>query len=200
MRDVAQIVEPPSLVVAAADGRLLGSGDRYEKKLKDLAGLYRDTAAFDQELADRADESVYWVESSAPETGDGALTIGLSVLEPGRIGEEFAMTRGHIHAQSQHAELYYGISGTGVMLLDTVDGESRAVPISAGVVVHVPGYWIHRSVNVGNDRLVTLFAYATTAGQDYGIIERAGGMSQLVVADGDDWIARSNPDHRGYVA
>ena len=197
----ARPAEPASLQVDALHGLLPGRSERYEKHLRDLAGLYRDGAAFEAALAAHPDTPVYWVESSTPEDGRGALTIGLSVLEPGRIGDEFAMTRGHLHAQPEFAELYYGIAGEGVMLLESVSGESRAVPIGAGVVVHVPGGWVHRSVNVGDERLVTLFAYATEAGQDYGIIERAGGMQQLVVTDGaGGWTTRPNPDHGGYVA
>ena len=61
-----------------------------------------------------------------------------------------------------------------------------------------PGNWVHRSVNVGTDRFSTLFCYAADAGQDYAIIERAGGMASLVVADGDGYTVRANPDHRGY--
>jgi glucose-6-phosphate isomerase len=44
-----------------------------------------------------------------------------------------------------------------------------------------------------------LFCYGADAGQDYGIIERAGGMQQLVVATpGGGWETRPNPRHRGY--
>ncbi len=197
----ARPAEPAVLQVDPLQGLLPGRSERYEKHLADLAGLYRDAGAFEAALAADGGDPVYWVESSTPETGRGALTIGLSVLQPGRIGDEFAMTRGHLHAQSEFAELYYGIAGEGVMLLESVSGESRALPISAGVVVHVPGGWVHRSVNVGDDKLVTLFAYATEAGQDYGIIERAGGMAQLVVTDGNGgWTTRPNPDHGGYRA
>jgi glucose-6-phosphate isomerase len=197
----ARVAEPASLEVDPLRGLFAGRSERYEKHLPDLAGLYRDTAAFDAALTADTGAPVYWVESSTPEEGRGALTIGLSVLQPGRIGDEYAMTRGHLHAQAEFAELYYGIAGSGVMLLESVAGESRAVPITPGVAVHVPGGWVHRSVNVGDDKLVTLFAYATEAGQDYGIIERAGGMQQLVVTDGDrGWTTRPNPDHGGYVA
>ncbi|MDU0366194.1 glucose-6-phosphate isomerase family protein [Microbacterium sp. NPDC089180] len=196
----ARPAEPARLSVDAARGLLDGRSERYEKRLGDLAGVYRDGAAFVEALGRDTGEPVYWVESSTPETGRGALTIGLSVLRPGRIGDEFAMTRGHLHAQSEFAELYYGLSGSGVMLLESVDGESRALPIGPGVVVHVPGGWVHRSVNVGDDTLVTLFAYATEAGQDYGLISDAGGMQQLVVADGSGWTTRANPDHGGYRA
>lgn len=194
----ARPADPARLTVDAARGLLDGRSERYEKRLADLAGVYRDEAAFAAALAEDSGDPVYWVESSTPEAGRGALTIGLSVLRPGRIGEEFAMTRGHLHAQPEFAELYYGLAGSGVMLLESLDGQSRAVPIGPGVVVHVPGGWVHRSVNVGDDTLVTLFAYATEAGQDYAIIADAGGMQQLVVADGSHWTTRANPDHGGY--
>ncbi|WZH37749.1 MAG: glucose-6-phosphate isomerase family protein [Microbacterium enclense] len=194
----ARLAEPARMTVDFARGLLDGGSERYEKHLPDLAGVYRDDAAYAEAVSRDTGEPVYWVESSTPETGRGALTIGLSVLQPGRIGDEFAMTRGHLHAQSEFAELYYGVAGSGVMLLESIDGDSRALPISSGVVVHVPGGWIHRSVNVGDDTLVTLFTYATEAGQDYGIIADAGGMKQLVVADGDAWTTRPNPDHGGY--
>ncbi|WP_144829275.1 glucose-6-phosphate isomerase family protein [Microbacterium sp. BH-3-3-3] len=194
----ARLAEPARLTVDAARGLLDGRSERYEKHLADLAGVYRDAGAFSAALDGDSGEPVYWVESSTPESGRGALTIGLSVLRPGRVGDEFAMTRGHLHAQSEFAELYYGLAGSGVMLLESTDGQARAVPISPGVAVHVPGGWVHRSVNVGDDTLVTLFAYATEAGQDYGIIADAGGMQQLVVADGSGWTVRPNPDHGGY--
>lgn len=193
-------VEPASLDVDAALGALAGSSERYEKRLAELRGLYRDGPAFDAALAADDGSPVYWVESSTVERGEGALTVGLSVLRPGRIGDEFAMTRGHLHARPEYAELYYGVAGTGVMLLESLDGRSRALPISPGVAVHVPGGWVHRSVNVGADTLQTLFCYATEAGQDYGIIEDAGGMQQLVVAAPDGWTTRPNPDHEGYRA
>lgn len=197
----ARPAEPATLTVEAIGGTLPGSSERYEKRLPELAGIYRDNAAFEAALAADDGAPVYWVESSTPESGRGALTIGLSVLRAGRIGDEFAMTRGHLHAQDEFAELYYGIAGSGVMLLESVDGEARALPITPGVAVHVPGGWVHRSVNVGDDTLVTLFAYATEAGQDYGIIESAGGMKQLVVTDGaNGWTTRTNPDHGGYRA
>ncbi|QJU55735.1 glucose-6-phosphate isomerase family protein [Herbiconiux sp. KACC 21604] len=200
MCDAAHPAEPAALDVDALRARLTGPAERYEKHLTDLAGLYRDADAFAEALDAHDGSPVYWVDSSIVEQGDGALTIGLSVLRPGRVGEEYAMTRGHLHARSEHAEMYYGIAGSGVMLLDSLTGESRAVPIGPGTVVHVPGGWVHRSVNVGDEVLQTLFCYATDAGQDYGIIERAGGMSTLVVASDEGWTTRDNPDHGGYGA
>ena len=190
---------PPVLLQAhGLQGALGGSDGRYEKFLGDLAGLYRDSTAYAAALAADAGDPVYWVESSTPEQAEGALTVGISVLEPGRIGDEFFMTRGHMHRRADRAELYYGVAGRGVILLESLTGESRALEINPGQAVHIPGHWVHRSVNVGHARLATLFCYPTDAGQDYTLIEEAGGMAQLVVRDGDGWATRPNPDHIGY--
>lgn len=190
--------DPVPLTLRSELGELTGSNGRYEKRLADLDGLYRDRAAYVQRLADDQGEPVYWVESSQTEGGPGGLITGMSVLEPGQVGEEFAMTRGHLHVVADRSELYVGLSGHGVMLLETLDGESRAVEVTPDQAVYVPGHWVHRSVNVGTERFVTLFCYAADAGQDYAIIERAGGMKQLVVRRGDGWTTIANPDHTGY--
>jgi glucose-6-phosphate isomerase len=68
--------------------------------------------------------------------------------------------------------------------------------MTAGAVVYVPPYWIHRSVNTGTEPLVTFFCYPADAGQDYDIIARAGGMATLIVADGDGWREAPNPRYR----
>ncbi|MCS5716948.1 hypothetical protein N1027_02250 [Herbiconiux sp. CPCC 205763] len=191
--------EPAELKFLIGAGAMVGGSGRYEKYLADLSGLYRDTDAYDRALSADEGEPTYWVQSSSIENGDGALTIGVSTLNPGRIGDEFSMTRGHIHGKAQCAELYYGLAGRGVMLMETLDGQTRAIEITPGVAVHVPGHWIHRSVNVGHVPFTTLFCYATDAGQDYEVIARAGGMAKLVVADTARWALRSNPDHVGYL-
>ena len=193
-----QPVPPVALTIDPEGGRLDGSNGRYEKFLPDLEGLYRDADAYRERLAVDDGRPVYWVESSRTEDGPGGLITGISVLEPGVVGAEYAMTRGHLHAVADRSELYVGLSGTGVMILETVDGDSQVVPVSPGKAVYVPGYWVHRSVNVGPERFSTLFCYAADAGQDYSIIEQAGGMRSLVVADGDGWAVRTNPGHRGY--
>lgn len=193
-------VPEPGLLSLALDGAMTGATSGYEKRLGDMAGVYRDEAAYHRELAERgADLVVYRVEEHRNVTGEGALIIGTSTVQPGRYGEEFAVTRGHLHAKADRAELYYCLSGTGVMLLETLDGRSKALPMRPGEAVHVPGHWVHRSVNVGDEPFVTLFCYAADAGQDYELIARAGGMSTLVVADdAGAWSTRPNPDHVGY--
>jgi glucose-6-phosphate isomerase len=190
----------PAPLTIGADGAMTGRSGSYRKHLGDLAGVYRDEAAYAAELERHgADHLVYSVEESRVADGAGALVVGTSILLPGRVGDEFAVTRGHLHAVADRAELYHCLSGTGILLLDTVDGESEVHPMSAGDALHVPGHWVHRSVNVGDEPFVSLFCYGADAGQDYGIIADAGGMATLVVDDGHGgWTTRPNPDHRGY--
>jgi glucose-6-phosphate isomerase len=197
---MTQTVPYPGLLALGVDGVMSGATSSYEKRLGDMAGVYRDEDAFGEIVADKgADFLVYRVEEHRNVDGEGALIIGTSTLQPGRYGEEFAVTRGHLHAKADRAELYYCLSGTGVMLLETLDGRSEALQLHPGEAVHVPGHWVHRSVNVGHEPFVTMFCYGADAGQDYALIERAGGMSALVVTDGvDGWSTRPNPDHVGY--
>lgn len=194
----AVMTEPRALTVNA-NGSMLGSTAGYQKFLGDMHGIYRDAHAYADELGRRgADRLVYTVAEHRAGDGAGALIVGTSTLLPGLYGNEFAVTRGHLHAQADRAELYHCLSGHGVMLLETVDGTSRAVELVAGQAVHVPGHWVHRSVNVGPEPFVTLFCYAADAGQNYDLIARAGGMATMVVRDGAGWKAVANPAHTGY--
>lgn len=190
----------PALLDIAADGAMEGKSSTYRVQFARLDGVYSDADAYRAEAERLGRETeVYSVQSHAYDDGPGALTIGTSRLEPGKVGAEYALTRGHLHAQADRAELYYCISGRGVMLMDSLDGRTSAIELTPGMAAHVPGGWVHRSVNVGREPFVTIFCYNTDAGQDYEIIARAGGMRQLVVDDGaGGWATVPNPAHTGY--
>jgi glucose-6-phosphate isomerase len=187
--------EPVICPVSVATGRLGNASGRYEKRLSDLLGLYEDSAAFEAEL-NRDDRVVYEVTDYRPSADAGDMIFGVTRMSPGRIGREYFFTRGHIHARADRPEIYYGESGQGIMLLESPEGEVRALPIGPRDIVYVPPYWIHRSVNVGDDDLVMTFAYPADSGQDYGIIERSGGMRSRVVASADGWALADNAAYR----
>jgi glucose-6-phosphate isomerase len=198
MANLGPIHEPIALSVAT-DGTLTGRSSTYRKHLADLDELYLDDEAFQGLRAQVPDMVAYWVEESRADTGQGGLVIGTSTLRPGKVSSEYFMTRGHLHALSDRAELYYCLSGRGVMLMETVDGRVSTVELTAGKAVHIPGNWVHRSVNVGTEQFSTLFCYPVDAGQNYEIIRQAGGMATLIVDDGQgSWTTRANPRHRGY--
>jgi glucose-6-phosphate isomerase len=191
--------EPAALEILESGTRLGGTNRRYERRVADLEGIYSDFEAFNQYSASHGEELAYSVDESRIDDGAGALIVGLSVLLPGLIGTEYAMTRGHLHVKSDRAELYVCVAGRGILVMDDLEGHMRMVELTPGRAVHVPGGWIHRSVNVGDEPFSTVFCYAADAGQDYEIVRRARGMQMLVVTDGrGGWTTVANDGHVGY--
>lgn len=178
--------------VIAGTGALEGRTGRYEKRLRDLEGLFADTGAFAARLAADPDELVYEVEEFRPSQDTGDLIHGTSTLHPGRIGREFHMTRGHIHRVADRAEIYSCLAGHGLLLLEDPAGATSLAELTPGATAYVPPHHIHRSVNVGDQPFVTLFCYPADAGQDYGIIERSRGMRQRVTGDATGWTTEAN--------
>jgi glucose-6-phosphate isomerase len=189
--------EPISLKVVVEEGRLAGGTGSYQKRLRDLVGLYADNSAFEAALRLDADAVVYEVTEFRPNESNGDLIFGVTRMEPGCIGDEFFLTRGHIHARADRPEIYYGETGHGVMLLESPAGETRTVEITQRSICYVPPYWIHRSVNVGSEPLVMTFCYPADSGQDYEIIARSGGMRHRLVKDrADGWKLVENAGYR----
>lgn len=187
---------PTTHRIDPASGVMTGATGRYEKHLKDLRGLYGDSDAFAAAAERDGERVVYYVHETRPDQTTGDLIFGTTWMEPGRIGDEFYMTRGHIHAIGNRPETYYGESGTGLMLLESPEGETQILHITPRVMVYVPPLWIHRSINIGSEPLVMSFCYPSDSGQDYSIIARAGGMAKRIVANGDGWAAIDNPSYR----
>jgi glucose-6-phosphate isomerase, archaeal len=190
------LFEPVTCTVDIARGGLDGATGRYEKRLSELGGLYADEAGFTAALA-YGDRIVYAVEDYRPSSRANDMIFGVTRMLPGKIGREYFMTRGHIHAKSNRPELYYGQKGRGLMLMESPDGEVRVAEIAAGSACYVPPFWIHRSINNGDDDLVMLFAYPADSGQDYEVIGRTGGMRKRVVDDGKGgWTLIENSQYR----
>jgi glucose-6-phosphate isomerase len=189
--------EPGICVVDVVKGELRGATNRYTKTLADLEGLYAEDAAYRTLLRELGDTVVYEVTDYKPSNDSGDMIIGVTRMLPGKVGKEFFLTRGHIHANANRPEMYYGESGQGIMLLESPAGEVRTVEIGPRTLCYVPPYWIHRSVNVGREELVMTFAYPADSGQDYDIIARAGGMRSRIVDDGKGgWVAVDNADYQ----
>jgi glucose-6-phosphate isomerase len=115
---------------------------------------------------------------------------------PGTVGEEYLMTRGHLHEPVEAAEVYHCISGNGVLMLESISGQLTTVEMAPNRVIYIPGGLIHRSVNVGTTPLITLFLYRANVGQDYGVVEQAHGLSKLLVRDDAGWKLVTNSNYR----
>lgn len=189
--------EPARLLIDVGNGGMDGATGHYEKRLSELAGLYLDAAAHAAAVQRDGDPVVYAVDDFRPSADAGDLIFGITRMLPGRIGDEFYLTRGHIHRKADRPEIYHGQAGRGLMLMESPEGETRVIEIGPNAVCYVPPYWIHRSINVGTDDLVMAFSYPADAGQDYGIIARSNGMRKRIVADAKGgWLLVDNTDYR----
>jgi glucose-6-phosphate isomerase, archaeal len=145
----------------------------FVRRLSEMAGAYEDQAAVRRMLAGGHDPVVYTGYDADVPSQPGHLLFRTTIINPGTVGSEFFMTKGHHHVRDS-AELYLGMSGEGIMLMQTRDGDfadSRLVPSSS---VYVPPGWAHRTVNTGNTPLVFFAVYFGDAGHDYESIERSG--------------------------
>jgi quercetin dioxygenase-like cupin family protein len=84
---------------------------------------------------------------SADRTPTGSLTVGVAELPPG-ASREF---RPHRHAQ---AEVYYILSGEGVVTISGVEHQVRS-----GTAVFIPGNALHGAVNTGPQLLRLLYVF-----------------------------------------
>lgn len=162
--------------------------------LSNMKGMYADDAAFDASVKAN-DGLVYeFYELKLPET-PGDLLFGTSIVYPGKVGNEYFMTKGHFHTILDTAEVYYCLSGKGYMLMESPEGDWDAQLMTPGKAVYVPKRYAHRSINVGNEKLVTFFVFRADAGHDYGTIETKGYRKLIVEKDGQPAIV-DNPKWR----
>ena len=155
-----------------------------ERRLSDLRGYFADSRAFER-LAAGENPLLYNVAVDETTQGEGQLNYGVGVLMAGRVGAEYFMTKGHFHAWRQAAEVYIGLSGNGLMLLEEeTSSEERLLPLEAGCVVNVPGFTAHRTINIGSVPLVYIAVYPAGAGHDYGVIAKRNFRSVVVDVNG----------------
>ena len=109
----------------------------------------------------------------------GHLYFCISKLQPGLVGDEYFMTKGHYHTVLETAEIYLCLCGKGYMLMKTQKGKFVAEHMRRGRMVYVPPCWAHRSVNTGNAPLVSLCVYPAEAGHNYGDIEKEGFLKRI---------------------
>ena len=151
-----------------------------KRYLSQMKGMFADDAAYEAAL-EGGDPVVYeFHEMGAPEHA-GDLAFGISITYPGKVGEEYYMTKGHFHTILETAEVYYCLEGRGYMLLENPEGDWSAQELSPGKMVYVPKRYAHRSINIDPVApLRTFFVFRGDAGHDYGTIETKG-YRQLIV-------------------
>jgi glucose-6-phosphate isomerase len=156
-----------------AEGIMQEPDTRIRRMTSEMRGYYADDDAL-EELIRKGDPIHYEVfEKDIPEAY-GHLRVCISKVFPGTVGDEFFMTKGHYHTVVETAELYFTLRGEGYMLMKTSAGQSVAERMVPGRMVYVPPCWAHRSINTGDEALISLCVYPGEAGHNYGDIEKEG--------------------------
>jgi len=148
--------------------------------LSNMKGLFADEAALSAAIT-QDNKLVYEFFDMGIPDSEKEIAYGTSITYPGKIGDEYFMTKGHFHTVLDTAEVYYCLRGQGYMLMENPEGEWEAQELKPGNAVYVPVRYAHRSVNVSkSEPLITFFAFPGNAGHDYGTIETQGFRMLLV--------------------
>lgn len=149
------------------------------RKLKDLKGIFLDNTAFGSMDQDQIAYSVQsWIP--VPEGTPGGLFFGVSTIMPGKIGNEYFMTKGHFHAQSDRAEFYWGVKGKGMLILMDRDRNTWAEEVYPGSLHYIGSEIAHRLANTGEEPLVVGACWPSDAGHNYEEIAENGFSARLL--------------------
>ena len=174
----------PSLHMSLSTGFLSGSGiEEVSRKIANLPGLFADEPARARMAPDTL---VYRVQAfqPVPDGTPGGLYWGTTVIQPGVVGDEYFMTKGHFHKLADRSEYYITASGEGALILMDTERKARWEPMTPGSVHYIPGHTAHRVANTGREPLSFFACWPADAGHDYDTIARHGFSARLRCVNG----------------
>ena len=153
------------------------------RSLKDIKGIFHDQKA----LMEMDNETiVYSVQSWLPvaEGTPGGLFYGATTILPGKVDNEYFMTKGHFHAQSDRAEFYWGVQGKGMLIMMDRERNTWAEEVYPGSLHYIKSEVAHRLANIGSENLVVGACWPSDAGHDYEAIAISGFSARLLETNG----------------
>lgn len=169
---------------------------RVERRLSDLREHFQDRNLVEDMLSRGDDPVIYEVYEIPQRPSDGPLNVGCTIMRTGKIGSEYYFTRSHYHKKETASELYIGLKGEGIILMQNRKGETRHLKLKPNNAVYIPPGYAHRTVNTGSSQLVFLAIYPSDAGHDYESILETG-FSRVVVEKDGKSVVKENPNYRG---
>ena len=164
-------------------GAITGAVKQSERSIGDLAGVFADEAA---RAAMDPQTVVYRVQmhDAEQEGTPGGLLFGTSIVLPGKVGNEYFMTKGHFHARRDTAEYYFCIAGRGALILMCEDGACWMEEMQRGSLHYIERSVAHRLANTGDEPLVVGCCWGSDIGHDYASIAKTGFTKRLIEIDG----------------
>jgi glucose-6-phosphate isomerase, archaeal len=177
------MIEPFAVSFDLAEGIMLDPKSHLARRASDMRGYYGDAAALERHVTEG--NAVHYEVFETPVPHEyGHLMYCISKLYSGRVGDECFMTKGHYHTAINTGEIYLALRGEGFMMMKTPDGKCRHERFEKGRMVYVPPYWGHRSINTGNEPLISFCVYPGDAGHNYGDIEKEGFPKRVYLRGG----------------
>ena len=178
--------EPASAPVSIRwDSGLMNGSPVMEsaKTIADLKGIFLDEAA---RCRMNPGQEVYRVRqwSPVPAGYEGGLFWGVTIIQPGKVGDEYFMTHGHLHANRARAEYYAVAAGDGVLMSMDEGRHTWGEEMRPGSLHYISGQYAHRVVNVGLEPLIFWACWCSDAGYDYGTIRDQGFGARVLEHDG----------------
>ena len=162
------------------------SPDREPTKrmLSAMDGMYLNNNALKNMIKEKEILVYEFYELGIPEN-PGELAYGTTILYPGKVGDEYFMTKGHFHSKMDTAEIYYCLKGHGYLLMENPEGDIELREMTPGVSVYVPPKFAHRSINISDtESFIMFFVFRADAGHDYKTIETKGFRKLIIEKDG----------------
>ncbi len=154
------------------------------RMLSDMKGMYLDNEALES-ILEKGDLCIYeFYELGIPEKSS-ELAFGTTIINPGKVGDEYFMTKGHFHEKLETAEIYYCTNGHGYLLMEDLNGNVELQEMTPGVSVYVPPNFAHRSINISDSEpFIMFFVFRADAGHDYKTIETKGYRKLVIEKNG----------------
>jgi glucose-6-phosphate isomerase, archaeal len=153
------------------------------RKLKDISPIFKDQEA----LKSMSPEMLcYTVQLyfPVPEGTPGAMGFGNTFISPGKVGNEYIMTKGHFHPKGESSEFYWGVQGKGMLIMMDRERNTWAEEMYPGSLHYIGENIAHRVANTGDTTLTFGASWTSDAGHDYETIAKEGFSARLVEIDG----------------
>jgi glucose-6-phosphate isomerase, archaeal len=191
MNEVLPYELPVSVTLDIETGVFTPCPQQTERRVSDLGMMFADKNAVEAAI-DSGDPVVYEIRYHPFKTSNSDMALGVTTIYPGKIGNEYYMTKGHFHEAEDQPEIYFCVKGEGYLLMETREGDFQLAEWKPGTITHIPPAYAHRAVNTGSDVLVFVASYHLSAGHEYELVTQRG-FAKLVVEQNGEAVLLPNP-------
>ena len=184
---------PFSLPLSPEDFQSQAELNHVQRRLSDMVDHFADHSASNA-ILENSDPLVYEYWEREFEGANQEISFGMTRIQPGKVGSEYHLTKGHFHADGFGDEVHITLSGQGLLLLFDKNGFSQTFEMLPGKMNYLTGNLAHRTINTGLEPLVFVGFWPPKIIHDYETILHKG-FPKLVVAGPEGPQVINNPNY-----